>query len=349
MKKLFISLLTLYAVSAYSQKQIVVGDMNNDGELTVTDVTVLADAIVGNSAIRRLTVSEDPYNTDNTNIIGQWSGVSGSITFNEDGTTDYKEGYTYEYLTSQCLVMFYNSSHTAVECLQVMKLTREELVLGNASLTQFYTYSDHLKLGANADGTMYYEDANGHRFVDLGLSSGTLWATCNIGSDTPSEVGDFFAWGETSPKEEYTWETYFDSNDGMTFAKYYNGTVNGKEGKTVLESADDAAQFNWGKKWCIPTDHQWNELLMNCKCAWDSPSNGWKITGPNNNYIVLPNPGRFVGSEVKGKNKIGDYWSTELSGSNKSAYTFEVEKGEGCARASDDRYVGNQIRPVRNK
>lgn len=348
MKKLLLILFPCFAIAANAQNEIVVGDMNDDGLLTVGDVTALSETIVGRQTVRHISVAGNPYATDNTEIVGQWSGVSGSVTFNEDGTTDYKEGYSYEYFASQCLVMFYNSSHAAVECLQVIKLNRAELVLGNASLTQFFTYNEHLKSGRNEDGTTYCEDANGHRFVDLGLNSGTLWATCNIGADNPSQAGDFFAWGETSPKEEYTWETYFDSNDGVTFEKYYNGTINGKSGKTVLDTEDDAAFVNWGKGWCIPTDRQWNELLINCKCVWDAPSNGWKITGPNNNYIVLPAPGYIEGTEVKGKNKIADYWDIELTNSNKSAFTFEVEKGEGCSRFSDYRYVGNQIRPVRS-
>ena len=47
-----------------------------------------------------------------------------------------------------------------------------------------------------------------HEYVDLGLPSGTLWATCNVGANSPEEFGYFFAWGETQPKEDYSWDTY---------------------------------------------------------------------------------------------------------------------------------------------
>lgn len=47
-------------------------------------------------------------------------------------------------------------------------------------------------------------DSNDHRWIDLGLPSGTLWATMNVGASSPEDYGDYFAWGETSPKEVYS-------------------------------------------------------------------------------------------------------------------------------------------------
>jgi hypothetical protein len=51
----------------------------------------------------------------------------------------------------------------------------------------------------------------GNRQVDLGLS--VMWGTCNVGADNPEEYGDYFAWGETRPKNEYSWSTYIYNSD----------------------------------------------------------------------------------------------------------------------------------------
>ena len=90
-----------------------------------------------------------------------------------------------------------------------------------------------------------------HEYVDLGLPSGTLWATCNVGASKPEEYGDYYAWGETEPKEVYDWSTYRWCNGGRTSLTKYNtkssyGIV---DNKTELELEDDAAYVNWGPSW----------------------------------------------------------------------------------------------------
>ena len=107
--------------------------------------------------------------------------------------------------------------------------------------------------GGDIGGNTY----NGHEYVDLGLPSGTLWATCNVGADTPEGYGDYFAWGETTPKTTYNWNTYKYCNGGEglnTLTKYcsdsnfgYNGFT---DNLTVLQLMDDdAATVNWGSGW----------------------------------------------------------------------------------------------------
>lgn len=88
---------------------------------------------------------------------------------------------------------------------------------------------------------------NGHEYVDLGLS--VKWATCNVGATTPEDYGDYFAWGEISPKTEYNWGTYkYRSVNKLT--KYCFATASGiADNKTTLELSDDAAYVNWGKGW----------------------------------------------------------------------------------------------------
>lgn len=134
-----------------------------------------------------------------------------------------------------------------------------------------------------------------HKVVDLGLPSGTLWATCNIGATSPEGYGDWFAWGETEPyyetlnanysvatwktgKTGYNWASYFDTNDGgSTFIKYNNSGTAGTYKK--LQSEDDAATANWGSAWCIPTQTQLQELANNCYWVWTTGYNGTSVAG----------------------------------------------------------------------
>ena len=95
---------------------------------------------------------------------------------------------------------------------------------------------------------------NGHEYVDLGLPSGTLWATCNVGADTPESYGDYFAWGETEPKTTYDWSTYkYCVGEYDRLTKYCSDTTYGYNGFTdnlyVLQLSDDAASVNWGEGW----------------------------------------------------------------------------------------------------
>ncbi|MBO4463880.1 MAG: InlB B-repeat-containing protein [Prevotella sp.] len=136
------------------------------------------------------------------------------------------------------------------------------------------------------------EQNEDHEFVDLGLPSGLLWATTNIGAKYPEEHGDYYAWGETSPKSEYSWATYKYANGSEnTLTKYCNdagyGIVDYKE---VLEEEDDAATVNWGKLWRTPTLSETQELIS-C-CSWELTTlngiSGYKVTGANGNSIFLP-------------------------------------------------------------
>ncbi len=117
-------------------------------------------------------------------------------------------------------------------------------------------------------------------WVDLGLPGGTLWATRNIGADKPEDYGDYFAWGETTPKAEYHsgtykwWEKYQDASGNWHkgFTKYctrsYEGLDNFVDDKTELDLADDAASVNWGGKARIPSIEQIQELVNTCTWQW---------------------------------------------------------------------------------
>ena len=141
--------------------------------------------------------------------------------------------------------------------------------------------------------------------VDLGLASGLLWAKCNLGTTDPTQLGDYYAWGETSTKKKYYSDNYkhFKIDGGIKVLKY-----NEKDGKTVLDLNDDAARANIGAGYRIPTKEDWEELLEDCK--WEAvtttlseiidPSQTkviarWKVTGPSGNSIVLPMTSGFRG------------------------------------------------------
>lgn len=99
---------------------------------------------------------------------------------------------------------------------------------------------------------------NGHDYVDLGLPSGLKWATCNVGANSASSSGEYFAWGETSAKDEYTWNNYFDydyTNEyGTVFCKKYKGgNYNEYKDMILPDGGDDVARKKWGSTWRMPT------------------------------------------------------------------------------------------------
>ena len=192
---------------------------------------------------------------------------------------------------------------------------------------------------------------NGHRFVDLGLPSGLLWATCNVGAITAADDGNFYAWGETTTKENYDWDTYkYGTSSNLT---KYNKT----DGKTVLDKEDDAAYVNWGSPCRMPTKAEFAELsdLDNCRWTWTSMTtssgssiSGYKVTSKKNgNSIFLPASGYRYGGYLSGHGSYGDYWSSTLDDSNVSyAYDLDFSSSYYYSVSSYYRYVGFAVRPV---
>ena len=160
----------------------------------------------------------------------------------------------------------------------------------------------------------------GHDYIDLGLPSGTMWATCNVGADSPDQYGDYFAWGETTPKDTYNWSTYkYCNGDYNLLTKYCSQSDFGFNGFTddlkTLQSSDDAATINWGEGWSMPTYNQWVELLRKCSHSWTTINGvkGCLFTSHNGNSIFLPaassrgdDDSRIVGDD-------GCYWSSTLN------------------------------------
>jgi len=191
-----------------------------------------------------------------------------------------------------------------------------------------------------------------HAVVDLGLPSGVLWATCNVGASTPYEDGDYFAWGETEPKSSYDWSTYkWCKGSYSTLTKYctsssygYNGFTDNKD---VLDAEDDAATANWGADHRMPTYAEFDELCNNCTWTWDSTHNGYTVTGTNGNSIFLPASGNRYGSSLYDHGSYGYYWSASLdSGNADFAYNLLFYSGGHYPYGSGRRYYGLSVRPV---
>lgn len=182
-------------------------------------------------------------------------------------------------------------------------------------------------------------------YVDLGLS--VKWATFNIGATTPEEYGDYFAWGKTEPKDEYSWATYkWCNGTSSTITKY-----NANDGKTVLAPQDDAATVNWGGAWRMPTKAEQDELHTKCKWVWTTQNgvNGYKVVGPNGNSIFLPAAGYVGGSSLGNVGSRGGYWSSSLYTSNPSlAYVVDFNSS-GVYRSYYSRSGGHSVRPIYHK
>lgn len=189
-----------------------------------------------------------------------------------------------------------------------------------------------------------------HAYVDLGLSSGLLWATCNVGADKPEDYGDYFAWGETETKSTYNWSTYKWCNGSYNTLTKYNtdsdyGTV---DNKTVLDPEDDAARANWGGDWRMPTREEMNELYANCPSEWTTQNgvNGRKFTGPNGESIFLPAAGFYSSGSLNYAGSYGYYWSSSLSTDYPNgAYYLYFNSGD-VGMGSSHRDYGLSVRPV---
>lgn len=174
-------------------------------------------------------------------------------------------------------------------------------------------------------------DGSQYEYVDLGLPSGTLWATMNVGAKSPEEFGDFFAWGETSTKKKYDLSTY-KWNKKNKMSKYCvdkeHGTV---DNKTELDVVDDAAYVNWGTSWRIPTSKQISELQTECTWQWTTRNgvNGYLVTSKHNsNSLFLPAAGYRLDADLSSKGVLGSYWSRNLDTDNSSrAHGMEFVMG----------------------
>ena len=186
-------------------------------------------------------------------------------------------------------------------------------------------------------------NANGNEWVDLGLPSGTLWATCNVGADSPEKDGYYFAWGETEPKDLYNWSTYkWCNGSANSLTKYCTSSTYGTvDNKTILELSDDAAYVNLGSDWRLPIRAELNELRNDAYTAWvwttKKGTTGYLVISKiNENSIFLP-----VTSSTS------CYWSGSLKTDSPSyAYSLSLQSSSVNSDSYWLRFNRQSVRPV---
>lgn len=286
--------------------------------------------------------------------ITQTSAVSGGYVTEDGGATVLDRGLCWSTSSEPTL----NDSHSS-----------NGSGLGNYSMTinnlmPNMTY--HVRAYAtNSVGTGYGNDVsfttlpgggsiNGHDYVDLGLPSGTLWATCNVGATTPSGYGKYYSWAEIQSKVTYDWSTYrYCKGTENTLTKYCGLSDFGYNGFTdeliCLQAEDDAASVNWGSGWRTPTKEDWEELCQNTTNIWTTQDGvyGRCFTSINGASLFLPAAGMHDqhGGEWAGTH--GCYWTSSLYSNSVHAhqffFVFDTYKMYACTRR-----CGLSIRPVRS-
>ena len=196
--------------------------------------------------------------------------------------------------------------------------------------------------------------------VDMGTvvnGKNIKWASFNVGASSPEEYGFYYAWGETEPKDNYSWSTYKfrtsgDSYSNVKFSKYNTSSSYGPvDNKTVLESSDDVASVKLGGKWRMPTDAEWTELRTKCTWTWTTNYNGTGVKGQivtatNGNSIFLPAAGDRRGTTLYGAGSGGYYWSSSLSTDDPNFAWGVYFDSDYVTRHYYSRYFGRSVRPV---
>lgn len=187
----------------------------------------------------------------------------------------------------------------------------------------------------------------GHEWVDLGLPSGVKWATCNVGATVPSGYGTLYSWAETSPKINYAMSSYFlavMTPYGCTFNPLGLGNISGTE--------YDAATENWGGKWRMPSETEFDELMEKCERKWTEVSGvaGYEFVGPNGNSIFLPASGytRDDYSDNSYQGTIGAYWTANAVNTINAIYLFFTDSSLyfSADESGYTKAMGLTIRPI---
>ena len=212
---------------------------------------------------------------------------------------------------------------------------------------------------------------NGREYVDLGLTSGTKWATMNIGAENPQDYGGYYAWGETTTKETYSWSTYFDGN--ISNSSDCDTDKDALKGVTDIAGTEyDAAKANWGGKWRMPTQTQQDELISQCYWVWTDSYNGSDVKGyivykaktssdkgqqiykngtPSSSYslsdahIFLPVAGCRYNGVLNDPGKFGFYRNSSLY-TQPSASCILLFRSDDVANRGGARYLGQSVRAV---
>ena len=208
----------------------------------------------------------------------------------------------------------------------------------------------------NEKGTAYGNEVSfkaDYQYVDLGLS--VKWATCNVGATKPKEPGDYFAWGETNPKDYYDWSNYKWCNGGSSYLTKYCDKSSYAYASSyvdkiyVLQLSDDAARANWGGNWRMPLKSEFDELYTSC--TWKSTTlngtAGYLVTGKNGKSIFLPKAGDKHQGSLEDLGSYGYYWSSTVCPSSSDTYPYRAYAyGNGNRISQFLRCCGLPVRPV---
>ena len=190
--------------------------------------------------------------------------------------------------------------------------------------------------------------AQEHEAVDLGLPSGTQWATCNIGAASPEQVGAYFAWGQTDLRATdatYTWEA-------LGLREQDCGTAaDPVKNQNICKTTRDAARALWGKEWSMPSWAQARELVSNCEWHFVRRGGvaGYQVRSLRNGAsIFLPATGLRTGTETASIGSFGSYWTGTRSKDYASDAFYLVFDEEYYNVGSMARFAGAAVRPVRS-
>lgn len=209
--------------------------------------------------------------------------------------------------------------------------------------------------------------------IDMGFESNILWAQYNLGVSLSNLnvhtgwYGDYYAWGEIQPKENYTWDTYKYAENETTLTKYcvynekevkWHDKYHEMDNKYELENIDDAAYMKFGEGWKIPSKKDFNELLKNSTNIYVNEYNGIpNLRGRvftskiNRNELFFPATSYKINSQLNEDTDgyDGYYWSsTIVEHIPNEAYHLSIFK-EHYGVGGDQRYVGFSIRPIYKK
>ena len=229
--------------------------------------------------------------------------------------------YSYKYQTDQAdMILFHNGIGSQSANIAI-----------DAAKPYFYNnvwYASLSEIPApTPEKPMYY----GYEYVDMG--DGRLWAAHNLGATSVGEVGDYYAWAETTPKEEYSWSTYLHSahiyNNAKELTKYcnlaeygYNGYVDVPTNR-YIDDEDDPVHLNWGGRWQVPTKYDFSLLLENSTVKMDHDSLGTKgvrfTSVINGNTLFFPYTGYIDGTWKYDASRRVAVWGAELAGDSFAA------------------------------
>lgn len=322
MKKLYITLLTFVLVlsGAVKAQDVMVIEKNDN-----TTVKYNVDVIKRVYFEKESKLSVNITTLDAENIGNNTAKVSATFVVKNASKT-FKLGFfigTNSNLTSSNAKNNYNAEITEKELNKTYYAELNELSDGTKYYYRPYVlYDGSYSYGSTKSFTTKTKSVtttgtiNGHDWVDLGLPSGTRWATCNVGASRPEAYGDSYYWGETTVA-------------GSSY-KYYNKStrVYTNIGNDISGTTYDVAHVKWGGGWRMPTKMQLEEVKSYCTITFKSLNgiNGVQIKGPNGNTIFLPAPyeatisdGTSYGHQEK--NIVGTYYSSTLFASS-DAHAF---------------------------